>query len=297
MSSNHNIGLVLGGGGARGMTHILVCEVFDELGIKPALIAGTSIGAIIGLGYASGMSGREMRENTLEFFSQKREVYARLWQARPIGVGDIFRGRLLQAQFDPLIILENFVPGIERAPETFEELPIPLKVVSCDFYGWCETVLDSGPIRPAVAASIAIPSVFKPVPINGRLQIDGGAVNPLPIDLCLGQDIVIASDVAGGPTGEPDKMPGLLETIIGTAQISMQAVQAEKLKRRKPDILFRPKINDFFVLDFLRTEQILAMNEPLKDDLKRRMEHIIDSPFEREPAHIGVPVPAIGLAH
>ncbi|MBZ8133471.1 patatin-like phospholipase family protein [Afifella sp. IM 167] len=297
MSVDHNIGLVLGGGGARGMAHILVCEVFDELGVKPAQIAGTSIGAIIGLGYASGMSGREMREASLEFFAQKREIYSRLWQARPIGVGDIFRGRLLQAQFDPLRVLDMFVPGIERTPETFEELAIPLKVVSCDFYGWCETIMDHGPIRPAVAASIAIPSVFKPVLINGRLQIDGGAVNPLPIDLCLEQDLIIASDVAGGPTGDADKTPGLLETIIGTAQISMQAVQAEKLKRRKPDILFRPAINDFFVLDFLKTDQILAMNEPLKDDLKRRMEHMVDSPFEREPMRIGVPMPEISLAH
>jgi len=297
MSVEQNIGLVLGGGGARGMAHILVCEVFDELGVKPARIAGTSIGAIIGLGYASGMTGREMREASLEFFAQKREIYSRLWQARPIGVGDIFRGRLLQAQFDPQRILDMFVPGIERTPETFEELQIPLKVVSCDFYGWCETIMDHGPIRPAVAASIAIPSVFKPVLINGRLQIDGGAVNPLPIDLCLDQDLIIASDVAGGPTGDAEKMPGLLETIIGTAQISMQAVQAEKLKRRKPDILFRPEINDFFVLDFLKTDQILAMNEPLKDDLKRRMEHMVDSPFEREPMRIGVPIPEIGLAH
>ncbi|WP_128292342.1 patatin-like phospholipase family protein [Afifella aestuarii] len=298
MSLNHDIGLALGGGGARGMAHILVCEVFDELGLKPALIAGTSIGAIIGAGYASGLSGREMRERAIEFFGQRRELYSRLWQTRPIGFGDILRGRLLQAQFDTLRVLENFVPGIEVVPETFEELKIPLKVVSCDFYGWCETVMETGELRPAIAASIAIPSVFKPVSINGRIQIDGGAVNPLPIDLCLDKSLIVASDVAGGPNGDPDKVPGLLETIIGAAQISMQSVQAEKLKRRRPDILFRPEINGFFILDFLKSEQIISLNEPLKDDLKRRLEHIIDSPFERSDAPAASKLKAeIGLAH
>ena len=83
MSVESRIGLALGGGGARGMVHILVCEVFDELGIKPALIAGTSIGAIIGAGYAAGFSGREMRDATCAFYGKRREVLARLWKARP----------------------------------------------------------------------------------------------------------------------------------------------------------------------------------------------------------------------
>ena len=287
MTSDMQIGLALGGGGARGMAHILVCEVFDELGLKPAVIAGTSIGAVIGAGYASGMSGREMHEQSVAFYSRRREVLTRLWRARPLGITDVLRGRLLSAQFDPELIIDQFVPGSERFPETFEELQIKLKVISCDFYGWSETVTEQGPLRPAIAASIAIPSVFKPAPIDGRMQIDGGAFNPLPFDHVAEADLVIACDVAGGPIGEPEVQPGLWETVIGAAQISMQAITAEKLKWHQPDILVRPDINGFFVLDFFKTAEILDLNEGLKDELKQRIDHAVNSPFA-EPRTLAV---------
>jgi NTE family protein len=287
MASDMQIGLALGGGGARGMAHILVCEVFDELGLKPSVIAGTSIGAIIGTGYASGISGREMREQSIDFYSRRREVLSRLWRARPLGFKDLIRGRLLSAQFDPELIIDQFVPGSEKFPETFEELQIRLKVIACDFYGWSETVIEHGPLKPAIAASIAIPSVFKSAPIAGRMQIDGGVFNPLPFDHVADADLVIACDVAGGPIGEPDVAPGLLETVVGAAQISMQAVTAEKLKWHQPDILVRPDINGFFVLDFFRTAEILELNEGLKDELKQRIDHAIHSPFS-EPGTLAV---------
>ncbi len=287
MASDIQIGLALGGGGARGMAHILVCEVFDELGLKPSVIAGTSIGAIIGAGYASGISGREMHEQAVAFYSRRREVLSKLWRARPLGFKDLIRGRLLSAQFDPELIIDQFVPGSEKFPETFEELQIRLKVIACDFYGWSETVIEKGPLRPAIAASIAIPSVFKSTPIDGRMQIDGGVFNPLPFDHVADTDLVIACDVAGGPIGEPNVAPGLLETVIGAAQISMQAITAEKLKWHQPDILVRPDINGFFILDFFRTEEILNLNEGLKDELKQRIDHAIHSPFS-EPRHLAI---------
>jgi NTE family protein len=284
MGQDKNIGLALGGGGARGMAHILVCEAFDELGLKPSIIAGTSIGAIIGVGYASGLSGWEMRERAVGFYARRREVLSKLWRARPLAFSDLLRGRLLAAQFDPELILSTFVPGFDDLPETFEELAIPLRIVATDFYGWTETVLEDGPLRPAVAASIAIPSLFRPVVVHGRVQIDGGCYNPLPFDLVGETELVVACDVAGGPQGEPNRCPGLLETIVGAAQLSMQAIVAEKLKWQQPDILVRPEINGVFVLDFLKTEAILAMNEPFKDDLKRRLDRAVNTAFEREPA-------------
>lgn len=286
MAADKSIGLALGGGGARGIAHIVVLEVFDELGIKPAVISGTSIGAIMGAAYASGMSGMEIRERAVEFYSQRRAVLARLWRARPVQFTDLIRGRFLQTQFDPELVLDSFVPGIETLPLTFEGLKIPLKVVACDFYGWCETVLESGALRPAIAASIAIPSVFKPVPVHGRMQIDGGAFNPLPFDHVSDQDLVVASDVAGGPIGEPDHFPSLLEVVVGAAQISMQAIMSEKMKWHQPDILVQPDTNGVFVLDFFKTKQILENNEHVKDDFKRRLELAIEAEelFDREPA-------------
>jgi NTE family protein len=283
MSAESRIGLALGGGGARGMVHLLVCEAFDELGIKPAAIAGTSIGAIIGAGYAAGFTGREMREAALIFYGRRRDVLARLWKARPLAFTDLLRGRSLTPQFDARVILESFVPGLELLPETFEELNIPLKIVACDFYAWTEAILAAGPLRPAIAASIAIPALFRPVSLDGRVLIDGGACNPLPFDHVIDCDITVACDVAGGPLEPLDRPPGLLECVVGAAQISMQSVIREKLKWHQPDILVRPDINGVFIMDFLKTQAILEMNTGFKDDLKRRLDHAINTPFELPP--------------
>jgi NTE family protein len=280
MSVESRIGLALGGGGARGMVHLLVCEAFDELGIKPSLIAGTSIGAIVGAGYAAGFTGKEMREASVAFFSKRREVLARLWKARPLAFTDLLRGRSLTPQFDAPTILESFCPGFELLPESFEDLQIPLKIIACDFYAWCEVILETGALRPAIAASVAIPALFRPVNLDGRVLIDGGAANPLPFDLVAHCDISIACDVAGGPAETPGRAPGLLECVVGAAQISMQSVIREKLKWHQPDMLLRPEINGVFILDFLKTQAILEMNAEFKDDLKRRLDLLINSPFE-----------------
>ena len=281
MALERRIGLALGGGGARGMAHVLVCEVFDELGIKPALIAGTSIGAIIGAGYAAGFSGRDMRESACAFYAKRREVLTRLWRARPLAFTDLLRGRTLSAQFDPNLILDSFVPGFNLLPQRFDELAIPLKIIACDFYGWSECVLEDGPLKPAIAASIAIPALFRPVQLNGRTLIDGGACNPLPFEHVTECAITVASDVAGGPcVAASARQPGLMDCIVGAAQISMQSVIREKLRRGHPDILVRPDINGIFILDFLKTQAILDSNVAFKDDLKRRLDDILSTPFE-----------------
>jgi NTE family protein len=280
MSVELRIGLALGGGGARGMAHILVCEAFDELGIKPAMIAGTSIGAIIGAGYAAGLSGREMREGACAFYARRRDVLGRLWKARPVAFTDLLRGRSVTPQFDPYAILDTFVPGLHLLPETFQELVIPLKIVASDFYAWREAILSEGPLRPAIAASMAIPALFRPVHLNGRILIDGGACNPLPFEHVSECAVTVACDVAGGPIEQPRRRPGLLECVVGAAQISMQSVIREKLKWHQPDILVRPEINGVFVLDFLKTQHILEMNVAFKDDLKQRLDHVISTPFE-----------------
>ncbi len=281
MSVESRIGLALGGGGARGMAHVLVCEAFDELGLKPAKIAGTSIGAIIGAGYAAGVTGREMRERACAFYAQRREVLGRLWRARPLAFTDLLRGRSLTPQFDAHLILDSFVPGFELLPATFEELSIPLKVVTCDFYGWTERILSEGDLKEAIAASISIPALFRPVVIDGRYLIDGGACNPLPFEHVADCAITVASDVAGGPSeAMSGRAPSLLECMVGAAQISMQSVIREKLRWHQPDVLVRPVINGVFILDFLKAQHILDMNAGFKDDLKRRLDHVINTPFE-----------------
>ena len=288
MSLESRIGLALGGGGARGIAHILVVEVFDELGLKPALIAGTSIGSIVGAAYAAGLEGREIREAVCTFYAKRREVLTKLWRARPVAFTDLLRGRSLTPQFDARLILDTFVPGFEHLPDTFEGLGIPLKIIACDFYGAMETVLSEGDLKLAISASIAIPALFRPVKVNGRYLIDGGACNPLPFDHLSGCAVTVASDVTGGP-GVLERSPRLLECIVGAAQISMQSVIREKLKQHQPDVLVRPEINGVFVMDFLKTQAILDMNVAFKDDLKRRLDRVVNTPFDD-------PVPSAAVA-
>ncbi len=134
------IGLALGGGGARGFAHIPVLEALDELGIRPSVISGTSIGAIMGAAYAAGMSGKEIGAYSTRMFRNRSDVFARLWQLRPKRVRDLFaQGALTIGQFDAQRIVERFLP--EEIPRDFADLQIPLKVVATDFYGWQEAVL------------------------------------------------------------------------------------------------------------------------------------------------------------
>jgi NTE family protein len=256
------VALALGAGGARGLAHIAVLEALDEMGVRPVAIAGTSIGAIIGAAYAAGLSGARLRAHALSAFRNRARTFARLFEARVGRLGDIFaRGNpvLLDAE----ILLDRFWP--DEVPDTFEELAIPFTAVATDYHARREVAFSSGALVSAVAASMALPGLVRPVPIGGRLHIDGGALDPLPCEgLEVLADIVVAVDVTGGATGEEDEMPGAFATLFGAAQIMISAVAAAKLKARPPDILVRPAVDRFGVLDFFKARHILEAAEPAK---------------------------------
>jgi NTE family protein len=266
------VGLALGGGGARGFAHIPVLEALDELGIRPAVIAGTSIGAIMGAGYASGMTAVEIRDYSIALFRKRSEVLGKLWSLRP----KLLQGAVNFAQFDAERVIDKFLP--KSLPEEFSGLSIPLRLLATDFYGWHETVLREGNLRRAIAASVAIPVLFRPVVLDGRVFVDGGITNPLPFDHAGDDvDIVIAVDVIGGPVaGGHARLPSSTEAMFGAAQLFMQAVTREKLRScRPPDILLRTPPNSFRVLDFMKVPAILKSAEPLKDDLKRQLDRVL----------------------
>jgi NTE family protein len=157
-------------------------------------------------------------------------------------------------------------------PDFFEELAIPLLVVATDFYDRRELVISSGALGPAVAGSMAIPGLIQPVAYEGRYLIDGGAVNPLPYDLLFDHaDVVVAVDVTFGGRRREGRRPAPFQSMFGAAQIMQGAITAQKLKMRSPDILVRPGVEQFGVLDFLRASQILRAAESAKDELKRRL--------------------------
>lgn len=292
-ASASGIALALGGGGARGLAHILVLEVFDELGLKPARIAGTSIGALYGAAYAAGMSAKVIRAHTEETLGQRLDLVRQIFAARATPVSRLLslvplRSSLLDAN----ILLDAILPS--GVPRTFEQLAIPLQTVACDFYAQSEVVHASGDLRSAVAASMALPVVFAPVTRDGRALVDGGFVNPLPFDVFADAPamITVAIDVSGGaPDTRPPTVgnavsgtalvkpaiqtPSATDVLAASSQILQRSIVREKLKARQPDILVECPVDAYSVIDFHKWREVLVSAQPIKEQLKRQLDRML----------------------
>ena len=267
-STGPTFAVAFGGGGARGLAHIHVIEALDELGIRPVAIAGSSIGAIMGAGMAAGMTGRDIHDYARSILARRSEVAARMWRARPINFADVSAGGVRFGQLNVERILRAFLP--EQVPQNFAELTIPLSVTATDYYGHALAVFEEGDLISALAASAAIPALFRPVRRGGKLLIDGGIYNPVPFDLLEDKaDVVIAIDVVGAPTPNSRRTPTSVELMFGASQLMMQSITAMKLKTRRPTILLRPPISGFRVLDFMKIDALMRETAGIKDELKR----------------------------
>ncbi|MCV9962996.1 patatin-like phospholipase family protein [Pararhizobium sp. BT-229] len=270
-STDPTVAIAFGGGGARGLAHIHVIEALDELGIRPVTIAGSSIGAIMGAGMAAGLRGEEIRDHTLATVGRRKEIINRLWSLRPSSFAQAVTNGFRVGQFNIERILPAFLP--DRVPKDFAGLTIPLRVMTTDYYGQTERVHQSGDLHQALAASAALPAVFMPVRIDGRVMIDGGIYNPVPFDHLMGlADIVIGVDVVGGPDGDGETMPSLIDSMFGASQLMMQSIITMKMKAHPPDILLRPEVGRFRVMDFLKAQEVLAATAPVKDQLKTALD-------------------------
>lgn len=273
-----SIGLALGGGGARGFAHILMLEALDELDIKPSVIAGTSIGAIFGLAYASGYSAAQIRAHTEELLSSRYEILRQFFMARQKPLGRVFSiMQLRSALFNPEGLLDLILPT--RIGRDFAELGIPFKAVAADFHTQEQVVLSSGPTRPAVAASMALPALFAPVVTQECALMDGGLVNPLPFDVLSGQaDIVVAINVTGGGR-LPDDLspPKATEALIGSLQILQNTIVKEKLLSRQPDILVNVDVGRFHALEFHKLGQVLEAAKPAKEELRLKLQRVLSA--------------------
>src|SRR5690606_35732099 len=195
-------------------------EALDELGIRPAAIAGSSIGAIMGAGMAAGMRGREMRAYASAVLASRAEVASRIWRARPAKFSEMLESGLRLGQFNAERIIKAFLPP--QIPDTFEKLEIPLRITATDYYGHRLVVFDSGDLRSALAASAALPAIFRPVMRDGRMLIDGGICNPVPFDVLEDTaDVLIAVDVVGVPTVRSSRPPSTIEMMFGATQLMM----------------------------------------------------------------------------
>ena len=274
------VGLALGSGGARGLSHLLVLEALEALGVRPYRISGCSIGAIMGALYAAGMSASQIRAGIDELIADRDENWLETL------VGGKWRqwlGFLQPAENDGgLVDAEAFIDYLrdKAGVERFDELEIPLQVVATDYWQREAVVLDSGALWPAVQASMAMPGLFSPVRHNDRILVDGGLTNPVPFDLLLADcDVVVAVNVLGTRTQEADgaaQAPSYIENTFNTFQVMQYAIMREKARREAPDFLISPEIRDIRVLDFHKVDTILEQAQPAVDGLREDLRAHLD---------------------
>jgi len=267
------VGIALGGGGVRGLAHIPMLEVLDELGIRPHRISGTSLGAVIGALYASGKSAAAIRGWVGELLqSDPRHKTPSLkamlrwieFKDFEFGSQGLFRG-------ERFIALLQEAMGVTR----FEQLQIPLRVVATDFWASRQVVLETGDLLPAIRASMSLPGLFTPVRVNGRVLIDGAGVNPVPHDVLTDCDVVVAIDVMGHMDPVKRGKPNLFRSVLGIFDIMQNAIISEKMKSHPPAIYIKPDIYNVDILEFDKVAQVLRQAAPARDQLKRELQAIL----------------------
>ena len=265
------IGLALGGGGARGLAHVHVLETLDELGVRPSVIAGTSIGAIMGALYASGLSGAEIRTLVDRLLLRDIEKFSDLFSRK-----DLFRGlELIDPSFHrgSFVSGEKFVRFLSKSMECslFEELQIPLAVSATDFSTGREAVFRSGDLLSAVRASMTIPGVFRPVEREGMVLVDGGLVNPLPYNLLREEcDLIIAVDVTGS-LDRSQQRPDFVDATLGSFDIVQASLISEQLRQDPPEIYLRPDLHGIRLLEFFKAGEVFEQSKGIVDELRDRL--------------------------
>lgn len=274
------IGLVLGGGGARGIAHVAVLKELERLQVPIDCIAGTSMGSLVGGMYASGMRAEELEAMLLGLdwrqvlkddiargersYRRKQDDLESLSPAKP-GVGrqglrlssGLVSGQNIQ------LLLERQI-GRSAGIADFDRLPIPFRAVATDINTGRAVVLGEGGLAQAMRASMAIPGVFNPVLRDGRLLVDGGLVNQVPIDVvrAMGADIVIAVDV-GTPLAElaPDSSAlAIADQTMGLLTVGNTRAQLATLGPR--DVLIQPALGrEVSTGSFDKTAEALAIGE------------------------------------
>jgi NTE family protein len=274
--STPRIGLALGGGAARGLAHIPMLEVFDELGLKPSIIAGCSFGALVGAAYASGIPAKDIGDHARHILANRVQAAKYLFGVKGARLGDLLQRRSFRSlQIDGERLTSFIFP--DGVAQRIEDTLIPLKIVTTDFNARREHVISSGPLCRAVAASIAIPGLISAPAIDGRLCVDGGITNPVPFNhVQPDSDLVVAIDVTGRIREPRRGHHSNMELAIGSMLIMFHQIAVLRRQQNPPDIYINPPIEGFMANDFFRISEMIAAASRAKDELKRALEMRIE---------------------
>lgn len=293
------IGLVLSGGGAKGLAHIGALKVIEEAGIKIDYIGGTSMGAIVGALYASGYTANQLDSlfHEINFDLLIQDDVPR--SAKTFYEKEVAEKYILTLPFDQFEI--RFPSGLSNGQNiynlisrltmhlgherNFSKLPIPFFCIASDIETGEEVVLDSGSLPKAVSASGAIPSVFSPVKVNGRILTDGGVTNNYPVEELSrrGAEIIIGVDVQD-TLMDREELKSAFDIITQISNFRTIRDMDEKIK--KTDIYIRPDISNFNILSFEEGEAIIEAGEEAARKQFPRLENLASrqgrGEFERE---------------
>jgi len=259
------LGLVLGGGGARGLAHFGVLRVLHREKIPIACIAGTSMGGLVGALFAAGVPAERVEEEVLRLSRVTEQI--RLVDVELSAAGLSVRGRRIY----------NFMADLLGEDLTFADLPLPLAMVAVDIHTGREVILQGGLVIDAVRATISVPGVFMPVDLGDYRLVDGGVLDNVPVDVArgMGATRTIAVDVLPSfsvnvPGRDPVETglqlafaPRQLSEVYHVLMIMIAALTESRLRQYPPDLLIRPALSPSITLlsGFNRAEEMIAAGE------------------------------------
>lgn len=298
------VGLVLSGGGAKGLAHIGALRAIEEAGIRIDYIGGTSMGAVIGSLYAAGYNTRQLDSifRVLDFETLIRDDVPR--GAKTFYERDDAEKYALTLPFDDFKL--SFPSGISKGQniynllsrllihvkdvDQFDELPIPFFCIATNVETGQEVVLDKGYLPRAVTASAALPSLFSPVSIGNTLFVDGGIVNNYPVDRvkAMGADVIIGVDVQD-TLRDRKQLKSALDLMV---QINnYRTIEDMVEKKRRTDIYINPLIDDFTVVSFDEGRQIIEAGHVAAHQMKATLEKLASKQSKVLPRSINLNPP------
>lgn len=285
------VGLVLSGGGARGAAHVGVLKVLEEMRVRIDYVAGTSMGAIVGGLYASGMSPGEIEDVFSEYnwakvfkndidredisFRRKQDDNVFGVRAKPgFNLRDAelkLPSAFLEGQKANMILHELTLPVAEI--DDFDRFPVPFRAVATDIGTGQTAVLGSGKLAAALRASMAVPGGLAPEIIDGRILVDGGVSNNLPIDVArsMGADIVIVVDIST-PLMDAEEITDVLSITEQLTNIMTRANTEVQLRTLQPgDITILPELGDIATTDFNRVLEAVPLGYAAADGARAQL--------------------------
>lgn len=238
---------MLAGGGARGVAHIGAIEELERQGFEIAAVAGTSMGALVGGVYASGR------------LTEFKEWMCTLDKYKVFGLVDFTLSSEGLVKGDRVIkAMQELVPDVR-----IEQMPVPFAAVAADLLTGREVVLDRGGLYEAIRASISIPSVFRPVHRDGMVLVDGGTVNPLPLNRVRREegDLLVAVDVSApfgaDPTTRANASLNYYKVLIASSQIMQQHITQLMCRLYRPDVLVQMPADSYGMFEFYRSAELI----------------------------------------